>query len=43
VAYQDWKDKKNWDWKKLSAGSNLFGNMPIEDKGMTQEPASGGK
>ena len=43
VDYQDWKDKKNWDWKKLSYGGNLFGNMPIEEKGMTQEPASGGK
>ena len=41
--YQDWKDKKNWDWKKLSAGSNLFSGMPIEEKGMTQSPASGGK
>ena len=41
--YQDWKDKKNWDWKKLQYGSSLFGNMPIEEKGMTQEPASGGK
>jgi len=43
VDYQDWKDKKNWDWKKLSAGSNLFSGMPIEEKGMTQQPASGGK
>ena len=41
--YQDWKDKKNWDWKKLSYGSNLFTGMPIEEKGMTQQPASGGK
>ena len=43
VDYQDWKDRKNWDWKKLSAGSNLFSGMPIEEKGMTQQPASGGK
>ena len=43
VGYQDWKDKKNWDWKKLSAGSNLFSGMPIEEKGMTSQPASGGK
>ena len=41
--YQDWKDRKNWDWKKLSAGSNLFSGMPIEEKGMTTQPASGGK
>ena len=43
VPYRDWKDRKNWDWKKLSAGSNLFTGMPIEEKGMTQQPASGGK
>jgi hypothetical protein len=43
VGYQDWKDKKNWDWKKLSAGSNLFSGMPIEEKGMTTQPATGGK
>ena len=43
VDYQDWLDKKNWDWKKLGAGSNLFAGMPIEEKGMTQQPASGGK
>ena len=43
VLYKDWEDKKNWDWKKLSAGSNLFSGMPMEEKGMTQSPASGGK
>ena len=43
VGFQNWKDKKNWDWKKLSAGSNLFSGMPIEEKGMTTQPASGGK
>jgi hypothetical protein len=43
VGFENWKDKKNWDWKKLSAGSNLFGGMPIEEKGMTTQPASGGK
>jgi len=41
--YQDWLNEKNWDWKKLSYGSNLFSGMPIEEKGMTQQPASGGK
>ena len=43
VAYKDWQDKKNWDWKKLGLGSQLFSGMPIEEKGMTQQPASGGK
>ena len=43
VAYKDWQAKKNWDWNKLSAGSKLFSGMPIEEKGMTQQPASGGK
>jgi len=43
ATYKDWLNKKNWDWKKLSYGSNLFTGMPIEEKGMTQQPASGGK
>ena len=43
VPYRDWLGKKNWDWNKLSAGSNLFTGIPIEEKGMTQQPASGGK
>jgi hypothetical protein len=43
VAFKDWQDEKNFPYKKLGLGSSLFGNMPIEEKGMTQEPASGGK
>ena len=43
VAYKDWLDEKNFPWKKLQYGSSLFSGMPIEEKGMSQQPASGGK
>ena len=43
VAYQDWKSEKEFPWKKLQYGSSLLQGMPIEEKGMTQQPASGGK
>ena len=43
VAYKGWQDRKNWDWNKLQRGSSLFSGMPIEEKGMTTQPASGGK
>ena len=42
-AYKNWLDEKNFDINKLSLGSQLFSGMPIEEKGMTQQPASGGK
>jgi hypothetical protein len=43
VAFKDWEDEKNFPYKKLGLGSSLLGNMPIEEKGMSQQPASGGK
>ena len=43
VTYKNWLDKKNDPWKKLSYASGMFSGMPIEEKGMTQSPASGGK
>lgn len=43
VSYQDWKSEKEFPWKKLQYGSNLLQGIPIEEKGMTQQPASGGK
>ena len=43
VAYKDWQDKMNFPYKKLGLGSSLFSGMPIEEKGMSQQPASGGK
>jgi len=43
VAYKDWQAKKNFPYKNLSLGSSFFGGMPIEEKGYSQQPASGGK
>mgnify|MGYP003652588356 CR=1 FL=1 len=43
TKYKDWQDKQNFQYKKLGLGSSLFSGMPIEEKGMTQQPASGGK
>ena len=43
VDYQNWKSEKEFPWKRLSYGSNLLQGMPIEEKGMTTQPASGGK
>ena len=43
LAYQDWKSEKEFPWKRLTYGSQLLHGMPIEEKGMTQQPASGGK
>jgi len=41
--YKNWQDQMNYPWKKLSYASNMFSSMPIEEKVMTQQPASGGK
>ena len=41
--YKEWQEKKNFPWKRLQFGSGMFSGMPIEEKGMTQQPASGGK
>ena len=41
--YKQHLEEMNFPWKKLSFGSNMFSGMPIEEKGMTQQPASGGK
>ena len=43
VDYQDWKDKKNWDWKKLGFGAGIYSGLPFEEKVVSQQPASGGK
>tara|TARA_B100000686_G_scaffold353271_1_gene458224 strand:+ start:1150 stop:2022 length:873 start_codon:yes stop_codon:yes gene_type:complete len=43
LAYKNWLDEKNFDIKKLGLGSQLFANMPMEEKVVTQQPASGGK
>ena len=42
-GYKQHLEKMNFPWKKLDYGSRLFSGMPIEEKGMTQQPASGGK
>ena len=41
--YKKHLERMNFPWKKLDFGSRLFSGMPIEEKGMTQQPASGGK
>jgi len=41
--FNQWQKKQDFPFKKLSLGSSFFSGMPIEEKGMTQQPASGGK